>query len=434
MKIISIIQAYVCLAIIIVLSQAFPAFASDSQEYQDYIVQFDRSFIGKVESAKQLLESKHKSLVLTQGYKKTYNHAISGVVLELSEKEATTLSRLDFVKRVEKDGLVYSSTGWGLDRVNQRLLPLDNNFHRPYQGGGVDIYIVDTGINPNHQEFANRVGVTVSMVSGGPVDCHGHGTHVASIAAGSDVGVASDAIINSLRISNDCDSSAPATAAASDILSAFDWIIQAGNNESVVNYSFTSSFTSISDALENLVNNDFVVATSTGNNNANACTDPGETKPHAVLRVAATTASDTRAGFSNYGSCVDLFAPGDDIIGAYYNSNTGYVNISGTSMASPFVSGIAAAYRQRFPGSSAYEVMEAILDDATPNQVSSTNGAPNLLTFTEIDRPDAYWQSEGVVFFPYPTQGLPRPGCTEGDVGIFKHIGQDDVAMKYRCK
>jgi len=269
------------------------------------------------------------------------------------------------------------------------------------------------------------------MVSGGPVDCNGHGTHVASIAAGSNVGVASDATVNSLRISNDC---ATGGAPVSDILSAFDWIIQAGNSESVVNLSFSSPSTSMSDAMENLIDNDFVFVTSAGNENTNACTDPGHTKPQAVLSVAATTSSDTRAGFSNYGSCVDLFAPGGIIIGAQHNSDTGFVNKSGTSMASPFVSGIAAAYRQRFPGSSAYEVMEAILDDATPNQVSSTNGAPNLLTFTEIDRPDAYWQSEGVVFFPYPTQGLPRPGCTEGDVGIFKHIGQDDVAMKYRCK
>ena len=343
MKVADLIRRQGFLATIIGLSLFSQVFANESQDYQDYIVQFDSSFVGKVESAKSLLENKHKSLASTRGYKRTYNHAISGVVMALNEKEATALSRSGFVKNVEKDALVYASTGWGLDRVNQRDLPLDNNFHRPYQGNGVDIYIVDTGINPNHQEFTNRIGATVSMVSGGPIDCNGHGTFAASIAAGSGVGVASDATINSVRISNNC--VGRPRASASDILSAFDWIIQAGNSESVVNYSFTSPFSSISDAMENLINKDFVVATSAGNNNINACSDPQHTKPRSVLSVAATTENDTRAGFSNYGSCVDLFAPGFGIIAARHDSSTGFKNVNGTSFASPFVAGVAAAYR-----------------------------------------------------------------------------------------
>lgn len=411
------------LAVLSVLAiNVFSPLSTFADEKKPYIVQFKDSYIGKTESAKLLLESDVRASRLSDFSKesvkftKTFDHLVSASVLELSEKEAARISKLKFIESVEPDELVSPSTGWAVDRINQHYLPLDNNFYRPYRGAGINIYIIDTGINVNHTEFTGRVGTVTNVVSGGggAGDCQGHGTHVASLAAGSAVGVASDATVHSVKISNNCING---DAFISDMLAAFTWVSQNGLPNSVVNLSYSSTSTAVASAMYNLiVGKNYIVVTAAGNNNLNACTDPTAVKSPLALIVGGTRSDDLRYQNSNYGACVDLFAPGESVYGASFSSNTGYVNMTGTSMASPMVAGVAAIYRQRFPNAGYHETMEAIIDGATSGVVIDAAGSPNRLAFTDVGQPNAYWRPSG--FIPavpasYITT-VPNPGCTAG--------------------
>lgn len=417
---------------------SFLSINSVAEERKAYIVQFKDSFIGKTESAKTLL-NKDISINLAEPskkngvkFKKTFDLLISGTVLDLSEREANRIRKLEFVENVELDELNPPDTGWAIDRVNQHYLPLDNNFYRPYQGAGTNIYIIDTGINANHIEFTGRVGSTVSVVGGSTGDCQGHGTHVASLAAGSSVGVASDATIHSIKISSDC---VQGNASTSDQIAAFTWVVQNAQPNSVVNFSYSSSSTTVANSIQNLILSGHIVVTSAGNNNLNTCTDPMAKKSPLALIVGATGSNDARGSYSNYGTCNDLFAPGDSVVGANYSSNTGYINKTGTSMASPIVAGIVAIYRQRFPNAGYHEVMEAVVDGATAGVVTDAVGSPNRLAYTDIGQPNAFWRTTG--FIPYLPPGPiildpPHPGCTAGQF-VYQKVSPG-TARRWDCQ
>lgn len=400
---------------------SFHSSLSFAEEGKPHIVQFEDSYIGKTESLKNLLNAQLEKVRTEKGssgtieYKKVFDRRLSAAVINLTQKEAALIEKLDFVQHVEIDRM--NAPGWGPDRINQRHLPLDNNYSYAYQGAGVDIYVVDTGINPHHQEFTGRVGTVASVTGGNGHDCLGHGTYVASAAAGATVGAASDATINSVQVSDSCSSDLTST---SNILSGLIWILQNVQNPSVINYSYESSSTLIRDRLDDLVDDGHVVVVIAGNFDSNTCTHNKSIYPRSALTVGSTDNDDTRSSFSNYGFCNDIFAPGRNIEMALHDDNNGYDDANGTSYAAPFVSGIAASYMQRYPNATQYEVMEAILDGATTGVVNDTNGSPNRLAYIDIAPPEAYWRVNGHTPTPVLTAqyGLPAPGCSVGSMYV----------------
>jgi len=429
-----------------------PVFADDRQSY---IVEFSDSYLGRTENAKSALRDNLQSRAQRQGtqhkinFTHTYNHVMSGAVLELTKDEAKHLERLGFVKHIEKDGVIYPDESWGLDRINQRDLPLNNDSTATHDGTGSTIFIVDTGINETHEEFQGPSGSRVVGNSGvgsitGGDDCRGHGTHVASTAAGTTVGVASGADIYSLRISDDCE--APGSADTADVIAAFDYIRSRVTQDSpaspiidnaVVNYSYQSTSEALKRSMDSLVRSGVVVVTTSGNNNEDTCNSSTSIKPPSALIVGATTIHDDRRENSNHGPCVSLMAPGEDIWGAEIGGDNEYDHNSGTSMASPHVAGTAAAYLERFPGANNMEVKEAIIQGATEGRLSGLNGSPNLLAYVELDRPDAHWQQAGMMTLPgyYGSNYYPRAGCEEGD-NTFTAInrGRDQsVVLRWIC-
>ena len=330
----------------------------------------------------------------------TYDHALLGMTVRLTNLQATLLGILPGVISVEPDRMVttvavQSNATWGLDRVDQPALPLDSSFQYPDNGGrDVNIYVVDTGVRTTHQEFTGRVLPGRNFVSsggflfGGSVnpddygDCNGHGTHVAGTAAGSTYGVAKQANVVPVRVLN-CYGSGSTSA----VIAGIDWV--AGNHQkpAVANLSlggFTS--TALDTAVANAVDAGVTMVVAAGNDNANACNGSPNRVPEA-LTVGATTRQDQRSSFSNFGACVDLFAPGSDITSAWYQSDTQTASLNGTSMAAPHAAGAAALYLGANPSATPGAVNVALVDDTVTGAISNAgNQSPNrLLQITQQD-------------------------------------------------
>ncbi|PHR67593.1 S8 family serine peptidase [Alcanivorax sp.] len=330
----------------------------------------------------------------------TYDHALLGMTVRLTNLQASLLGILPGVISVEPDRMVttvavQSNATWGLDRVDQPALPLDSSFQYPDNGGrDVNIYVVDTGVRTTHQEFTGRVLPGRNFVSsggflfGGSVnpddyeDCNGHGTHVAGTAAGSTYGVAKQANVVPVRVLN-CYGSGSTSA----VIAGIDWV--AGNHQkpAVANLSlggFTS--TALDTAVANAVDAGVTMVVAAGNDNANACNGSPNRVPEA-LTVGATTRQDQRSSFSNFGACVDLFAPGSDITSAWYQSDTQTASLNGTSMAAPHAAGAAALYLGANPSATPGAVNVALVDDTVTGAISNAgNQSPNrLLQITQRD-------------------------------------------------
>ena len=287
---------------------------------------------------------------------------------------------VQFVEEVQEFTTQVTQTPatWGLDRINQRDLPLNNTYSYTNTGAGVRAYIIDTGIRTTHNEFGGRASWGANFADANNTDCHGHGTHVAGTVGGATYGVAKGVSLVAVKVLN-CAGSGSTTG----VVSGINWVRQNGIKPAVANMSLGGgASTSIDNAVTNAVNSGITFAVAAGNSNFNACFY-SPARASAAITVGATTSTDARASYSNYGSCLDIFAPGSSITSAWNTSNTATNTISGTSMATPHVAGVAALYLQSNPGASTSTVRNALVNNATTGKVTNAgSGSPNRLLFT----------------------------------------------------
>ncbi|XP_054762247.2 alkaline serine exoprotease A-like [Lytechinus pictus] len=313
-----------------------------------------------------------------------YNNLLTGFVAKVTDgsRALQLLMALPGVDYIEQDKIIRSNAvagSWGIDRIDQRSLPLNNNMDVNGHGSGAHVYIIDTGINPNHVDFGGRATPSkdfVDVENGDAIDCNGHGTHCAGTVGSNTYGIAREANLYGIRIL-DCDGSG----FISSSVAAMDWLASEGKRPTVASMSYGGFFSPTEmRAAKGAKEMGVVLVTSAGNSNADACLQSPAGSPD-VITVGATTSSDARSSYSNYGRCVDLFAPGSSITSLTYDSNDGVATYSGTSMACPHVAGIAAVLFGQ--GYSPQEVYDKVTSSATFGVVANPNGSPNLLAYLD---------------------------------------------------
>jgi len=317
-----------------------------------------------------------------------YTRTIRGFSATLGAGQVNALRADPSVAYIEQDQVMHASTTqsgatWGLDRIDQRALPLNGTYTYTPTGAGVRAYIIDTGILASHTQFGGRASVGYDATGGNGVDCNGHGTHVAGTVGGSTYGVAKGVTLIAVRVL-DCSGSGT----NSGVIAGIDWVAQNRVLPAVANMSLGGGASqAVDDAVLRLTNAGVVLAVAAGNETVDACTE-SPSRAASAITVGATTNTDARASFSNYGSCVDVFAPGNNITSSWIGSTSATNTISGTSMASPHVAGVAALYLQGAPTASVATVTNAIISTATTGVVTSAGtGSPNRLLYSLLTPP-----------------------------------------------
>jgi subtilisin family serine protease len=348
-----------------------------------------------------------------------YSKAIKGFAATLSDRAVDRLRANRNVAFIEADRVVslagdQANPTWGLDRIDQRNLPLNNNYHYDFTGAGVKAYIIDTGIRFSHNQFGGRAISGFDSVDGGSADdCNGHGTHVAGTVGGTTYGVAKSVQLVAVRVLN-CQGSG----STSGVVAGIDWVTgnHAAGQPAVANMSLGGGASSALDnAVSNSIADGVTYAVAAGNSNANACNYSPARVANAVT-VGSTTNTDARSSFSNWGSCLDIFAPGSNITSAWHTSNTATNTISGTSMATPHVAGVAALYLQGNPSAPPATVRDAIVNTATTGVVTNPGtGSPNRLVYSLLNGGSP------------PPPPPPPPACNETYTGTLSGTGDADV-------
>jgi len=312
-----------------------------------------------------------------------YTHALNGFAGAISDAARQGLLRDNRVVRVEPDGIATifeteSNATWGLDRVDQRALPLDQTYSYNKTGLGVRAYIIDTGIRFGHSQFGGRATSAFDAVDGGSADdCNGHGTHVAGTVGGSAYGVAQAVTLIGVRVL-DCGGSGT----WSGVIAGIDWVTKNAVRPAVANMSLGGGVSSsVDNAVKNMIASGVATAVAAGNSYRDAC-NFSPARVATAMTVGATSKTDRKPNWSNYGSCVDWFAPGVGITSAWYTSDVATNTISGTSMASPHTAGVAAVYLEANPAASALQVRNALYANTTKSIVTSSKTANNHLLFT----------------------------------------------------
>jgi aqualysin 1 len=365
-------------------ADAGPAPVHGTSASDRYIVVFDKgSSKASVNAAKDKAKDKGAKV------HHTYSNALDGFAATLSDSALSELRNNKHVSFIEADRKVtvsdtQSPATWGIDRIDQRNLPLNNSYTYQRSGAGVKAYIIDTGMRRTHAEFSGRATSGYSAINDGrgTDDCHGHGTHVAGTVGGETYGVAQDVSLVAVRVL-DC----TGNGTDSGVIAGIDWVTgnHTAGTPAVANMSLGGGVSSALDtAVNNSINDGVTYALAAGNDNgANAC-NSSPSRVAAGLTVGSTTNTDARSSFSNIGSCLDLFAPGSSITSSWIGSDSATNTISGTSMATPHVAGAAAVYLQGNPGASPATVNSAIVSSATTGKVTNPGtGSPNRLLFSD---------------------------------------------------
>ena len=316
-----------------------------------------------------------------------YDEALSGFAARLPEPAIKGLVHNPNIEFIEVDQVInldatQSPATWGIDRIDQRALPLNNSYTYNFTGAGVTAYIIDTGIYFGHNEFGGRAVSGYDFVNNDSdaSDCNGHGTHVAGTVGGSTYGVAKGVSLVAVRVLN-CTGSGT----TSGVIAGINWVTsQHTTGKAVANMSLGgSASTALDTAVKNSIADGVVYAIAAGNNNKDACRYSPARVPTAIT-VGATTSSDARASYSNYGSCLDLFAPGSSITSAWYTGSSATNTISGTSMATPHAAGVAALYLEGHDAAP-QQVRDALVAAATTGVVGNAGrNSPNLLLYALV--------------------------------------------------
>ena len=317
-----------------------------------------------------------------------YSHALKGYAARISDGRVDSVRADSRVARIERDGdvrasITQSNATWGLDRIDQRALPLSTGFSYSNTGAGVTAYIIDSGVAFGHSEFGGRATSGTDVIDGGSADdCDGHGTHVAGTTGGTTYGVAKSVSLISVRVL-DCTGSG----SWSGVIKGIDWVTahHASGAPAVANMSLGGGASSAVDtAVRNSIADGVSYAIAAGNgNNGGVAQDACKYSPARVseaMTISATDKTDKKASWANYGNCVDWFAPGVGITSSTMDGRTASWN--GTSMATPHAAGVAALYLQGNPGASAASVRGALFNATTKGVVTSSKTATNHLLFT----------------------------------------------------
>ncbi|MBT2418140.1 S8 family peptidase [Streptomyces sp. ISL-22] len=317
---------------------------------------------------------------------RTYKTALNGYAIEASEAEAKALAADPAVASVVQNrtfsinATQTNPPSWGLDRVDQKNLPLNSSYTYPDAAGqGVTAYVIDTGVRITHSDFGGRASYGYDAIDNDNTaqDGHGHGTHVAGTVAGNAYGVAKKAKIVGVRVLNN---SGQGTTA--QVVAGIDWVARNAVKPAVANMSLGGGAdTALDTAVRNAIASGVTFAVAAGNESTNASTRSPARVTEAIT-VGATTSSDAKASYSNYGSVLDLFAPGSSITSAWNSSDSATNTISGTSMATPHVAGAAALYLAANPSATPSQVATALTSAATTGVVTSPGtGSPNRLLY-----------------------------------------------------